>query len=81
MAVPSVMRTLTLTLPEVPLVRSTVMTAGPAFSTTEKSGVANVRSPGRVLVRAPAYQTAKNVGFHIVERWQFHRTQVLKSTR
>lgn len=37
--------------------------------------------PGRVLVRAPAYQTAKNVGFHIVERWQFHRTQVIKSTR
>ena len=37
--------------------------------------------PGRVLVRAPAYQTARNVGFHIVERWQFHRTQVLKSTR
>ena len=25
--------------------------------------------------------TARNVGFHIVERWQFHRTQVLKSTR
>ena len=37
--------------------------------------------PGRVLVRAPAYLTSKNVGFHIVERWQFHRTQVIKSTR
>jgi mannosyltransferase len=37
--------------------------------------------PGRVLATAPAYVTAKNVGFHIVERWQFHRTQVIKSTR
>jgi mannosyltransferase len=37
--------------------------------------------PGRMLARAPAYLTAKNVGFHIVERWQFHRTQVVKSTR
>ena len=37
--------------------------------------------PGRVLMRAPAYLTPKNVGFHIVERWQFHRTQVVKSTR
>jgi mannosyltransferase len=37
--------------------------------------------PGRMLARAPAYTTAKNVGFHIIERWQFHRTQVIKSTR
>jgi mannosyltransferase len=37
--------------------------------------------PGRMLAPAPAYTTAKNVGFHIVERWQFHRTQVIKSTR
>jgi mannosyltransferase len=37
--------------------------------------------PGRVLAPAPAYVTAKNVGFQIVERWQFHRTQVIKSTR
>ena len=37
--------------------------------------------PGRGLVRAPAYLVPKNVGFHIVERWQFHRTQVIKSTR
>jgi len=38
-------------------------------------------APGRMLANAPAYTTAKNVGFHIVERWQFHRTQVIKSTR
>jgi mannosyltransferase len=37
--------------------------------------------PGRMLARAPAYLTAKNVGFQIVERWQFHRAQVIKSTR
>jgi mannosyltransferase len=36
---------------------------------------------GRGFVRAPAYLVPKNVGFHIVERWQFHRTQVIKSTR
>ncbi|MGC2799442.1 MAG: hypothetical protein WA290_23510, partial [Mycobacterium sp.] len=37
--------------------------------------------PGRLLARAPAYLTPKQLGFHIVERWQFHRTQVVKSTR
>jgi mannosyltransferase len=37
--------------------------------------------PGRMLMHAPAYTTATNVGFHIVERWQFHRAQVIKSTR
>jgi mannosyltransferase len=37
--------------------------------------------PGRVLGRAPAYLTPKLVGFRIVERWQFHRTQVIKSVR
>jgi mannosyltransferase len=37
--------------------------------------------PGRVLGRAPAYLTPKLVGFRIVERWQFHRTQVTKSVR
>jgi mannosyltransferase len=37
--------------------------------------------PGRVLRRAPAYLTPKQLGFHIVERWQFHRTQVVKSIR
>jgi len=36
---------------------------------------------GRGFVRAPAYLVPKNVGFRIVERWQFHRTQVIKSTR
>jgi mannosyltransferase len=37
--------------------------------------------PGKVLGRAPAYMTPKLVGFRIVERWQFHRTQVIKSVR
>ena len=37
--------------------------------------------PGRVLGRAPAYRTPELVGFRIVERWQFHRTQVVKSIR
>jgi mannosyltransferase len=37
--------------------------------------------PGRAFRRAPAYQTPDLVGFHIVERWQFHRTQVVKSIR
>ena len=33
------------------------------------------------LSRAPAYLTPRDLGFHIVERWQFHRTQVVKLTR
>jgi mannosyltransferase len=37
--------------------------------------------PGRVLARAAAYLTPKQVGFRIVERWQLHRTQVIKSVR
>ncbi len=37
--------------------------------------------PGKVLGRAPAYLTPKQVGFRIVERWQLHRTQVIKSVR
>jgi mannosyltransferase len=37
--------------------------------------------PGRALGRAPAYLTPRLVGFRIVERWQFHRTQVIKSVR
>ncbi len=37
--------------------------------------------PGLVLSRAPAYLTPRDLGFHIVERWQFHRTQVVKLTR
>lgn len=36
-------------------------------------------SAGRVLRRAPAYVTPHQLGFRIVERWQFHRTQVIKS--
>jgi mannosyltransferase len=37
--------------------------------------------PGPRLGRAPAYRTPKELGFRIVERWQFHRTQVTKSVR
>jgi mannosyltransferase len=37
--------------------------------------------PGPLLGRAPAYLTPKHLGFHIVERWQLHRTQVTKSVR
>jgi mannosyltransferase len=37
--------------------------------------------PGRVLGHAPAYQFAGELGFRIVERWQFHRAQVVKSVR
>jgi mannosyltransferase len=37
--------------------------------------------PGKTFGRAPAYLTPKRVGFRIVERWQFHRTQVIKSVR
>ncbi|ORB11298.1 mannosyltransferase [Mycobacterium noviomagense] len=36
--------------------------------------------PGPVFGRAPAYQFPRKLGFRIVERWQLHRTQVLKST-
>jgi mannosyltransferase len=36
-------------------------------------------APGPVLGRAPAYLTPRQLGFHIVERWQLHRTQVTKS--
>ncbi|MCV7332103.1 glycosyltransferase family 39 protein [Mycobacterium cookii] len=38
-------------------------------------------APGWKFGRAPAYQIPDLVGFHIVERWQFHRTQVVKSIR
>jgi mannosyltransferase len=38
-------------------------------------------SPGWKFGRTPAYQIPDLVGFRIVERWQFHRTQVVKSVR
>ena len=38
-------------------------------------------APGRVLGHAPAYRFAGELGFRIVERWQFHRAQVVKSVR
>ncbi len=37
--------------------------------------------PGRLLGRTASYQFAAKLGFRIVERWQFHRAQVVKSTR
>lgn len=38
-------------------------------------------SPGPRMNRAPAYQVPARLGFHIVERWQFHFAQVTRSTR
>ena len=37
--------------------------------------------PGNAFGRAPAYRFPSYLGFHIVERWQFHYSQVVKSTR
>lgn len=37
--------------------------------------------PGPRLKRAPAYRVPQEMGFHIVERWQFSFAQVVKSTR
>jgi mannosyltransferase len=37
--------------------------------------------PGNAFGRAPAYRFPGYLGFHIVERWQFHYSQVVKSTR
>jgi mannosyltransferase len=37
--------------------------------------------PGTAFGRAPAYRFPSYLGFHIVERWQFHYSQVIKSTR
>lgn len=37
--------------------------------------------PGTAFGRAPAYRFPSYLGFRIVERWQFHYSQVVKSTR
>ncbi len=37
--------------------------------------------PGSAFGRAPAYQFPSYLGFRIVERWQFHYSQVVESTR
>jgi mannosyltransferase len=37
--------------------------------------------PPGAFGRAPAYRFPSYLGFRIVERWQFHYSQVLKSTR
>jgi len=36
---------------------------------------------GTAFGRTPAYRFPGYLGFHIVERWQFHYSQVIKSTR
>jgi mannosyltransferase len=36
---------------------------------------------GPRLGRAPAYQVPRQMGFRIVERWQFNFAQVTRSTR
>ena len=38
-------------------------------------------SPGSAFGHAPAFQFPSYLGFRIVERWQFHYSQVIKSTR
>ncbi|MBW0016573.1 MAG: glycosyltransferase family 39 protein [Mycobacterium sp.] len=37
--------------------------------------------PGSTFGRAPAYRFPGYLGFHVVERWQFNYSQVVKSTR
>lgn len=37
--------------------------------------------PGSAFGRAPVYKFPSYLGFHIVERWQFNRSQVVRSTR
>lgn len=43
--------------------------------------VGQALSPGTAFGRAPVYLFASYLGFHIVERWQFHYSQVVKSSR
>ncbi|WP_086085308.1 MULTISPECIES: mannosyltransferase [Mycobacterium] len=38
-------------------------------------------SPGTAFGKTPVYLFPHYLGFHIVERWQFHYSQVIKSTR
>jgi mannosyltransferase len=38
-------------------------------------------APGTAFGRSPAYRFPSYLGFRIVERWQFHYSQVVKSTR
>ncbi|BBX96216.1 mannosyltransferase [Mycobacterium lacus] len=38
-------------------------------------------SPGNAFGRTPAYKFPSYLGFRIVERWQFHYSQVVRSTR
>jgi mannosyltransferase len=60
---------------------TTVWTISTHDTTLPNHQSGNSLPPGRVLARAPAYLTPKQLGFQIVERWQFHRTQVVKSRR
>ena len=43
--------------------------------------IGHALAPGTAFGRAPAYKFPGYLGFHIVERWQFHYSQVVKSTR
>ncbi len=43
--------------------------------------VGQALSPGAAFGKAPVYQFPSYLGFRIVERWQFHYSQVVKSTR
>lgn len=43
--------------------------------------VGQALSPGAAFGRAPVYLFPSYLGFHIVERWQFHYSQVVKSSR
>jgi mannosyltransferase len=57
----------------------TVWTISGHDTTLPNHQVGRSLAPGRVLGHAPAYQFAGELGFRIVERWQFHRAQVVKS--
>ncbi|COV53203.1 transmembrane protein [Mycobacterium tuberculosis] len=43
--------------------------------------VGEMLSPGTGFGRTPVYRFPSYLGFRIVERWQFHYSQVVKSTR
>ncbi|RFD27322.1 hypothetical protein MUBE_01715 [Mycobacterium uberis] len=60
---------------------STVWTISDRDKSLPEHQTGQLLSPGLILRRAPAYQFPSYLGFRIVERWQFHYSQVIKSTR
>ncbi|WP_041322764.1 glycosyltransferase family 39 protein [Mycobacterium leprae] len=60
---------------------STVWTVSDRDTSLPDHQAGQLLSPGLILGRAPAYQFPSYLGFRIVERWQFHYSQVIKSTR